>query len=147
MKKSFLKRRITETIRDFDSETGELMGENNKEFHFLANSDEEFFLSYVSIIGIFMNMEASEIRVFGYMLQYADGKKFDMTKRVRIEIAKCTNLNERTIYNIIPSLLEKKLIFKHDDGLYQLNPRYIYRGSSRERKLELVTVLKIDRSL
>lgn len=147
MKKSFLKTDIKEIETIIDFENGEVISTNTKQHSYLANSKEEFFLCYSSMLGVFMHMEQSEIRVFGYLLRYADGTKFDITKRIRIEIAKCTNLNERTIYNILPNLIDKKLIFKHDDGLYQINPRYAYRGSTSNRDKTLVAVLKLNCTL
>lgn len=143
MKKGFIKKGVTEIVRNVDVATGELVGEVTKEHHYLANSKESFFLCYSAIQGVFMEMEQSEIRVFGYLLQYVDGAKIDITKRLRLEIARKTNLNERTIYNILPSLVEKNLIFKHSDGLYQLNPRYVFKGSTVSRNNALVVALKI----
>jgi predicted transcriptional regulator len=147
MKKSFLKRTIKEVETLVDTNSGEVVQTNIKQHSYLANSREEFFLCYSSILGIFMQMEQSEIRVFGYLLRFADGTKFDITKKVRIEIAENTQLNERTIYNILPNLLEKKLIFKHENGLYQINPRYAYRGSTSNRNESLVAVLKLNCNL
>lgn len=144
MKKSFIKKGVTEVIRDFDSSTGELVGEYKKEHHYLANSKESFFLCYSAIIGVLVEMEQSEVRVFGYLLQYADGAKIDITKKLRVEISKVTGLNERTIYNVLPSLIDKGLIFRHDEGLYQLNPRYVFKGSTDSRNKALVVALKLN---
>lgn len=144
MKKSFIKKGVTEVIRDFDSSTGELVGEYKKEHHYLANSKESFFLCYSAIIGVLVEMEQSEVRVFGYLLQYADGAKIDITKKLRVEISKVTGLNERTIYNVLPSLIDKGLIFRHEEGLYQLNPRYVFKGSTDSRNKALVVALKLN---
>lgn len=144
MKQSFIKKGVTEIVRDFDSSTGELVGEYKKEHHYLANSKESFFLCYSAIIGVLVEMEQSEVRVFGYLLQYADGAKIDITKKLRIEISKVTGLNERTIYNVLPSLIDKGLIFRHEEGLYQLNPRYVFKGSTDSRNKALVVALKLN---
>ena len=143
MKKSILKTgSITQTII-LDKETGEVLENNTKRHTYIANSKEEFFLCYSSIIGVFMNMEQSEIRVFGYLLRYADADKFDVSKKLRIEIAKKTNLKERTVYTTLPTLVEKSLLYKHEDGLYQLNPRYVFKGSSNDRNSALKTIIEL----
>lgn len=143
MKKSFLKTELKELETIIDSDTGEVLSTNIKKHSYLANTKEQFFLCYSSVLGIFMEMEQSEIRVFGYLLRYADGTKFDLSKKMRIDIADCTNLNERTIYNIIPNIVKKKLIFKHESGLYQINPRYAFKGSSDTRNKELKMILEL----
>ena len=104
---------------------------------------EDQIKMYPEILGVFMQMEQSEIRTFGYLLRYADGTKFDISKKIRNDIAENPGLNPMTIYNIVPKLVEKKLIFKHDSGLYQINPRYAFQGSSSDRKNELKTVLEL----
>lgn len=104
---------------------------------------EEVWLLDSSLIAVFTNMEQSEIRVYGYLLQYGNGLKFDVSKAMRKEIASVTSLNERTIYNTLRVLVEKKLIFKHESGLYQLNPRYAYQGSTTDRAVALKTIITL----
>lgn len=141
--KAHLKTNYTEVTTIVDSETGEILDQEIKEHQYLANSKEEFFMGYSALIGVFMNMNQAEIRIFGYCLRFAKGVKFDISKKMRISMAKEININERTIHNTLPSLLDKKLLFVHSDGLYQINPRYAYRGSTNERNQALQTVLKL----
>lgn len=143
MKKSFLKSSLTEVETIIDSETGEVLDQNIKHHKYLANSKEEFMLIYSSILGIFNKMEQSEIRVFSFLLQYADGTKFAVDKSIRIEIAGVTDLSERTVYNTIKVLESKHLIFKLPSGAYQINPRYAFRGSSSERNQALQAMLEL----
>jgi predicted transcriptional regulator len=88
-------------------------------------------------------MEQSEIRVFSFLLQYANGTKFSVNKPIRLEISKQTELNERTVYNTIKKLEDKKLIFKHDTGAFQVNPRYAFKGSSLERNNQLKLIIEL----
>jgi hypothetical protein len=133
MKKSFLKQGSSELKTIIDGNTGEVLDEQLKTHHYLANSKEDFLLIYSSILGIFNRMEQSEIRVFSFLLQYADGTCFSISKPIRIEIANVTNLNERTVYNTIKTLETKELIFKLPSGAYQINPRYAFKGSTADR--------------
>lgn len=143
MKKGFLKSTLTEVEVVVDSETGEVLDQNVKHHKYLANSKEEFMLIYSSILGIFNKMEQSEIRVFSFLLQYADGTKFAVDKSIRIEIAGVTDLSERTVYNTIKVLESKHLIFKLPSGAYQINPRYAYKGSTSDRNQALQAVLEL----
>lgn len=98
---------------------------------------------YSGIIGAFMEMSQSEIRIFGYCLRYAKGVHFDISKNIRLDISRYTGINERTVLNTIPSLLEKKLLYKHESGLYQINPRYAFEGSTVDRNNELKVLISL----
>ena len=143
MKKSFLKTQITELSTILDKDTGEVIEQTIKKHSYIANSKEDFLLLYSSILGIFQRMEQSEIRVFSYLLQYANGTKFSVNKPIRLEISKQTDLNERTVYNTIKKLEDKNLIFKYDTGAYQVNPRYAFKGSSLERNNQLKLIIEL----
>lgn len=143
MKKSFLKTKFTEVTNIVSEETGEIIDTEIKKHTYLANSKEDFMLIYSGIIGIFNKMEQSEIRVFSFLLQYADGTKFSINKPIRLEISKVTELNERTIYNTVKKLEEKGLIFKYNTGAYQLNPRYAFKGSTSDRNKQLKTIIEL----
>lgn len=143
MKESFLKDGIKEINNYIDFSTGEILDVDIKTHKYLANNKEEFLLLYSSMLSVFMNMEQSEIRVFGFLLQYADGTIFSIDRSIRMEISKVTKLAERTIYNTVKILEEKKLIFKHLSGAYQVNPRYAFRGSTNNRNSELKAMIEI----
>ena len=143
MKKSFLKTQITELSTIIDKDTGLVIEQTIKKHSYIANSKEDFLLLYSSILGIFQRMEQSEIRVFSYLLQYANGTKFSVNKPIRLEISKQTDLNERTVYNTIKKLEDKNLIFKYDTGAYQVNPRYAFKGSSLERNNQLKLIIEL----
>lgn len=141
MKKSFLKTSINEKITVVDSD-GVVQQETIKKHTFLANTKEEFFLGYAGLIGMFQKMNQAEIRIFGYCLNYRSAK-FDISKKVRLSMSKQIDLNERTILNTIPLLIEKSILYKHEDGLYQINPRYVFYGSSSDRNNELKTIIEL----
>ena len=141
MKKSYLKTAYSEkTI--VTNEHGDILQEGIKKHTFLAETKEEFFLGYAGLIGLFQKMNQAEIRIFGYCLNYRSAK-FDISKKVRLSMGKEIDLNERTILNTIPLLLEKKIIYQYEDGLYQLNPRYVFYGSSKDRNNELKTIIEL----
>lgn len=142
MKKGFLKTDVTEVITTVDAHTGEILDEDIKKHNYLANTKEEFFICYASIIGIFINISQAEARIFGYCLRYRN-TKFDISKNVRVSMSKEVNLNERTILNTIPMLLEKKLLYLTEDKLYGINPRYIFYGSTTDRNKALKVLIEL----
>lgn len=133
---------VTQTFV-IDSETNELLEHDIKRHTYLANSKEEFLLLYTSLLGVFEKMEQSEIRVFAYLLRYADGTLFQVGKPIRMEMAKHIELTERTIYNTIKILEQKSLLFRHESGVYQINPRYAFRGSSSDRNDQLKAIIEL----
>ena len=143
MEKSKLKTSHSTESLVIDKESGEVLGSETNRITYMTKDKETFLLMYSSLIAVFTNMEQSEIRVYGYLLQYGNGLKFDVSKSMRKEIATVTSLNERTIYNTLRVLVEKKLIFKHESGLYQLNPRYAYQGSTTDRAVALKTIITL----
>lgn len=142
--KPHLKTNLKEVQTLVDFETGEIIEVNTKNHKFLASSKEEFFITYSSIMGVFMQMTQAEVRIFGYCLRFAKGVKFDISKKLRLSMAKEININERTILNTLPSLLDKGVLYLHSDGLYQLNPKYAYQGSTSERNEALKVILELE---
>lgn len=143
MSKSFLKKGNTEIETIIDSETGEILDTNMKVHKYLANTKEEFFMCYSALIGVFMQMTQAEVRIFGYLLRYAKGIKFDITKKLRVDMSDSIDINERTILNTLPTLIEKRILFQHEGGLYQLNPRFAYQGSVVERNGALKAIIEL----
>jgi len=143
MKHSILKTGITEIVNAVDPNSGEILDTEVRKHTYMANTKEEFFIGYSSLIGAFMEMTQSEIRVFGYLLRYAKGVKFDISKKMRIEMSDVIKLNERTILNTLPILEEKQIIYKYESGLYQLNPRYAFQGSTTDRNNALKTIIEL----
>ena len=142
--KSYLRTGFVE-VENTINEEGELLGVEIKKHTYIADNKEEFFLCYTSLLGVFMDMTIAEIRTLAYILtHYADGAKFDLSKKIRLDIAETSGLKERSIYNIIPNLEEKKMIVKiQSTGLYQVNPRYAFKGSTMDRNKQLKMILEL----
>lgn len=142
MKKSVYKTGIISQETFVDVNTGEIVDSIIKRHGYIANNKEEFLMVYSGLLGIFMKMEQSEIRVYGYLLRYANGISFSISKSLREQMGAEIDLNERTIYNTLIVLSRKGLLFSKD-GLYQLNPRFAFRGSSTERLNALKVIIEL----
>lgn len=143
MKKAHLKTGLREVTNYIDMETGELLDVKVKNHKFLTNDKGLFFMGYSALIGVFMEMSQAEIRIFGYCLRYAKGVKFDISKRLRLDMAKTININERTILNTIPSLEDKGVLYRHENGLFQINPRFAFEGGRDERNNALKAIIEL----
>ena len=142
MRKGFLRTGMIETETLVDVSTGEIVGSNVTTHKYLANNKEEFFLAYAGLIGVLMNMTQAEVRVFGYCLKYKN-TEFDISKKVRMHMSKEVSVNERTILNTLPILIEKGVLLFTDDEMYMLNPRYVFYGSSKDRAGSMKTVIEL----
>jgi hypothetical protein len=139
----YLKTVSTHT-REVVGEDGELLDIEVRKHTYVVASREEFFHTYSSLLGVFMKMDMPDIRVYGYLLQHLmTGSKIPITKALRLEMSHVIHLNERTIYNTLKVLEEKGLLIK-SDKLYQLNPRYAFKGSSSDRLKALKVVLELN---
>lgn len=142
MKKSVYRHTSIETEKFVDVKTGEILGEAVKQHGYIANNKEEFLFLYASILGIFEKFEQSEIRVYAYLLRFAGDLFFSIDKPLRKDIGNVTNLAERTVYNTIQTLKLKGLLYEKD-GLFKINPRYAFKGSTTERNAALKAIIEI----
>jgi predicted transcriptional regulator len=100
-------------------------------------------MAYSAILGVFMDMDMPDIRVYGYLLRYASGDKFSISRALRIDMSERIHLNERTIYNTI-KVLEGKGLLSQINKLYCLNPKYAFKGSSSNRMKALKVFLELE---
>lgn len=142
MKKSFYKTGLIKQESFVDIETGEIVGVIQKTHGYIANSKEEFLMIYSGLLGIFTGMEQAEIRVYGYLLRYANGIDFSISKALRQKMSQEIGLNERSIYNTIQSLKDKALIYENNK-LFRINPRYAFKGSTSDRKDSLKAIIEL----
>lgn len=140
--KQHLKITHTETTRTVSEETGELLNEETKQNEIIAGTKEDFLLIYSGMIGVMKLFTQAQVRVFAYLLRYADGTRFAVTKALREQMQNEIKINERSIYNTLIQLEDKGLIFKANN-LYQVNPRYAFKGSSLNRNGALKAIIKL----
>lgn len=130
-------------------ETGEILSEETTTHRYLANTQEEFFLAYVSMLSVFKDISGPAIKVYAYLLlNNKSGVKIAITKAIKEDI--CTFIKSKSksvtvIDNILPELLREGLLLKvaESRGTYMLNPRYAFKGSHFNRNKSLKAVLEL----
>lgn len=147
-KKSILKTVITEKNNYVSEETGEILETSIKKHSFIANSKEQFFIGYVSILGMFKNLNGSEIKVYAYILEkYTNDSLICINDTLRKAICADTGVKEGTINNCLTRLSddseESPLLAKLGKGTYKINPRYAFKGSTKDRNGSLKALIEL----
>lgn len=144
-KKSYLKPSISETEMVIDN-NGEILNRNIKQHHYLANTKEQFFIGYVSMLAIFYEeLSGPEIKVYTYLLgHYNFDSPIAIVKAVKEEMIKKIGGSTRTIDNALVTLTAKKLLYTTGRAMYKLNPRYAFKGNTGERNRLLKVILELE---
>ena len=144
MKSSYLKTGIKEVEHFVDSESGEIVGSNVKQHKFIANSKEEFMLLYVSVLPIFIEMSGPAKTVYAYLLSnYDTDSVFEIGGGSRAYIANKLKVANSTVANTLTELKERGLIYSNIKSMYQINPRYAFKGSTSKRNEALKAIIEI----
>jgi hypothetical protein len=143
--KSYLKPSVSETEIVVTSD-GEVLGRNIKQHKYLAETKEQFFIGYVSMLALFYEeLSGPEIKVYAYLLAHYN---FDSTiaivKGVKQEMIQKIGGSTRTIDNALCKLTEKRLLYSTARAIYKLNPRYAFKGSTGERNRLLKVILEME---
>lgn len=142
--KSHLRSKLIQVTEVIDSETGELLDTTTKHHSYLANSKEEFMLLYVNMLPIFIGLSGPAKSVYAYLLmRYSSGFEFEIGGGSRTLIAKETSLNPSTVANTLTELKESNLLYSQTKGIYRINPRYAFKGSSIDRNKALKVLIEL----
>jgi hypothetical protein len=135
-----IKKRYSSETVTINELTGEVIDSSLKSHYYNSRKGEKFYIMYDGIEELFMGMESSEIRVYGYLLRYSSGLTFQLNKSERLSISEQTGLNERTIYNLIPKMLEKKILLRVKNDRFVMNPELVFHGGRDSRDKFLLKV-------
>jgi len=147
-KKSNLKLGFVERNTVIDAD-GVVVSENLKKHNYLANNKEQFFLGYVTILSVFKKISGPSIKVYSYLLMnYNTGTMIGINMAIKQDIKKFIESKAKgvgPIDNCLSELTKEKLLFKQPDitGGYFINPRYAFKGSSRDRNSALKAVIEL----
>lgn len=143
--KSYLKTAMSETELVVDAD-GLVLDRNIKRHTYLADTKEQFFIGYVSMLAIFYEqLSGPEIKVYAYLLaNYNFDTTIAIVKGIKNEMVKSMGGSTRTIDNALSTLTTKKLIYSTGRSMYKLNPRYAFKGSTGERNRLLKVILEME---
>lgn len=137
-----------EIEKTIDPETGEVIDLAVHKHNYLAG-EEEFFLVYTSLMNVWerWDLSTSDLNLFSYLCnRYSNGAEFTITSNMKAEIANISGRKPTTFNNSTRALIDKRLIIKISPRSYKLNPRYIFKGSSKNRNKALIEILSIDKN-
>lgn len=145
MKSSFLKTGSTSIIQTVDSDTGEVLDVTINKSTYIANSKEEFYLMYSSMVLILKSSSDVRMKLFASLLErYSQGQEFSMSKGLKDLIANETGCKSRSLDTAFTKLLDDNVIFKlPNTRLYKINPRHIFQGSSSNRNNALKAIIEL----
>lgn len=144
MKNSFLKTAHRDFITVVDSQTGEIIDQKMNTTNYLANTKEEFYLMYASMVVILKQSSDIKMKLFASLLErYSSGQEFAMNGSLKELIAKETNCNARSFDNAFTFLVKNNIIVKISSSLYKVNPRHVFQGSTHTRNQELKAIIEL----
>ncbi len=133
------------TITHFvDKDTGEILESNTKSHKYIASTRDEFMLLYVNVLPIFINLSHPSKIVYAHLLSnYNSNVIFEIALGTRSMIANNYQISMSAVANALTELKENSLIYSHGKGMYQINPRYAFKGSSNDRNDALKAIIEI----
>jgi len=144
MKKPSLKLLQKEKVVVIDSESGEVLHEKTNNIVSIANSRQEFYYMYSSLILFFKNSTDTKVKMFACILErYSTGVEFSMTKSLKNIIAEESGCSIRSLDNAFTQLIREDAVVEVGKRLYRVNPLYVFKGSTKNREECLKAVLTI----
>lgn len=144
MKEPKVKVGYVETNTVVDKDTGEVIDVVVNKSTYLANTKEEFYLMYSSMILVLKGSTDVKIKLFAALLErYSKGQEFSMSSAFKEVIAEETNCKPRSLDSAFTSLIESEVIIRLAPRLYRVNPLHVFQGSTSTRNESLLAVLNL----
>lgn len=142
--KSYVKTGATHIVEHVDTETGEVIDTLVNEHTYLANTKEEFWLMYSSMVLILKSSKDVRMKLFAALLErYGKGQEFSMNKTLKEIMAKECGCSPRSFDSAFTWLVKEFIVAKLGPQLYQINPRHVFQGSTTARNASLHATIKI----
>lgn len=140
-----------------DQDTGEIIESNTTSAHYLEEykkcKPDEFIMVYLQDISGFLRLEnATQIKLLSIIWREVgynnpdtnDGNIIAILKDDKERWAKTLDVSIRTIDNALAALTKKKLLISEARSKYTLNPKYFFKGSSKDRQRVLEVKVTYD---
>jgi len=142
--KSHLKTAFTEVNNHINVDTGEIVETNVKRHTYIADSKEQFLILYVNALPVFRDVSNPAKSVYAYLLEYYTAHSlFEIGGGLRSLMAKKLGFGTSTIANALTELTSVGLLYSPSKALYQINPRYAFKGSTSERNSALKAIIEL----
>lgn len=131
---------ITHTV---SMETGEIVDTHVSHIELVVEKDD-FSLIYSEFWNILLDkpLSTSDVQLLAFLIKnYSDGTPFSINSFIKEEVAKQTNKSVSSYNNCTRNLLKHALIFSVSNKVYKLNPRYSFKGSTKDRNKAVITML------
>lgn len=133
-----------EEINTVVTPDGEILDQNIKKHSYIANSKEEFMILYVNVLPIFINLSHPAKSTYAYLLSNYDSETiFEIGGGLRSLVAKKIGMSTSAVANSLTELKGANLIATHGKGMYQINPRYAFKGSTSHRNKALKAIIEL----
>jgi len=143
-KQSYLSAGMRERTIIIDKDTGDIISDEVKTHTYIANSREEFMLLYVNILPIFIDLSHPAKSTYAYLLsKYASETIFEIGGGTRSLIANRLGMSLSAVANGLTELKEAGLVYSQNKGMYQINPRYAFKGSTSNRDAALKAIIEL----
>ena len=144
MEKSYLKTAAIHTIDTVSEETGEIVGTVVNKTTYLANSKEQFYLMYSSMVLILKDSTDVRMKLFASLLErYSEGQEFSMSKSLKEVIGIECGCSARSLDTPFTYLVRKNIIVEIGTRLYKINPRHVFKGSTGVRNKNLKAIIEL----
>lgn len=127
-------------------EHGQLIDVSLKKHNQLVKGKDNFFFMYANILGIYHKLKSADVKILSViMLRYlTEDGSFTNTKGIREKIGNACTLSPAAVEKSIKSLSDNGVFFKKERSIYDINPLYVWKGSSGLRKDKLKLQLEIE---
>ena len=132
-----------------DKKTGEIIATDKeivKTEHLVYDKGDTFFQSYSQIVGLYKNLNGSDIKVLTFCMVNINYNLnvITLNKFMINEISTTFNIKPQTIRNSISSLKKKNVLIPEGAGSYRMNPQYFWKGKSNDRKQNMKFILEME---
>lgn len=142
--KSYLRAGIKLITNTISQETGLLIDTNVKVHTYIAESKEDWFITYSSLLGVFNELSLGAIKSYAYILKnYNFDTQFEIGKATRRNIADYCKISESNVAASLAELKDKELLFSPNRSIYMINPRYAFKGSTSNRNYSLKAIIEL----
>jgi hypothetical protein len=144
MEKSQLKIGSVHQTDYVDTSTGDIVGSEVNFTTYLADTKEQFYLMYSSMVLVLKQSSDVKMKLFASLMErYGKGQEFSMSKSLKELIAEECNCSPRSFDTAFTYLIKHNLIVNINTRLYQINPRHVFQGSSTDRNKALKAIIEL----